>query len=72
MVRSNQASTVKNYCTELINFSLFFFFFLPSGEACSYAEEGDVHQRTGIKIFFLSQIPLTQPTGPFRETLFPV
>ena len=71
MVRSNQASTVKNYCTELINFSLVFFF-IPLGEACSYAEEGDVHQRTGIKIFFLSQIPLTQPTGPLRETLFPV
>ena len=71
MVRSNQASTVKNYCTELINLSLVFFF-IPSGEARSYAEEGNVHQRTGIKIFFLSQIPLTQQTGPLRETLFPV
>ena len=71
MVRSNQASTVKNYCTELINFSLVFFF-IPSGEARSYAEEGNVHHRTGIKIFFLSQIPLTQQTAPLRETLFPV
>ena len=72
MVRSNQASTVKDSCTELSNFSFFFFFFIPSVDACSYAEEGDIHQCTGIKIIFFSQIPLTQPTGPFSGTLFPV